>query len=98
MAKIKGILNKDNVHKYSVDLTPGLHINVMNLLKDLGFENVSGFDVDPYESGYFDCIVSDSVDVYLYVSDKILNIVIKTNMDQQKLVDIVMKHFQLFES
>ena len=101
-AKIVGVYNYGKVHRYVVEKQKDIHGVFCNLLEDLGFSEDTAMEAD---------VVFDDMDnEYIYIgespegleaelfvtSDKV-NLIIKADKPQEKITNILQKHFDFPE-
>ena len=93
---IKGIENIDNVHRYIIRKDKGIHNAFCNLFYEFNFNEdaISKVDVifDDMDNEFI-YISNNDFDVYFFITKENINLVVKTNIAQDKINSLIKKYF-----
>ena len=99
--KIIGIKNIDNVHYYNIKKDKDIHGAFCGLLVDLGINKddvLREVDIlfDDLDNEFI-YVTDNKLDVYFFITKEYVNLVIKTDIIQEKLNIIIRKYFSFPE-
>ncbi len=99
---IKGIQNFDSVHRYIIKKDEGIHSAFCGLLIDLGIDKedvLKQVDIifDNLDNEFI-CINKKNLDVYLFVTKEYVNLIMKSDLEQVRLNEVIGRYFIFPES
>ncbi|MFC1666095.1 hypothetical protein ACFLZF_00055 [Nanoarchaeota archaeon] len=86
------------IDKLSIEMHPDMPQVLINLFEELNFSDdvLNALDMNYTQLIGYHFFYSEKIKAHLFGDERSLTFVLDTNLDKEKLMDIIEKYFQLF--